>query len=187
MKHLRITTIAAVLLVGCGESVPDDSIYKAAKEGDIEAVKQHLDAGADVNVRANFGRTPLHSAAGRGHKEIAELLVAAGANVNANGIWGWTPLHRAADESHKEVAKLLLTKGADVNAKDREGKTPLDKAEKVEDWQSSETKAAKKEIADLGFKLVPTTGTAAVLAKAGIKVESVPKLAKGRPNTHWIC
>ena len=46
MKHLLLTTIAAVL-VGCGLSV---NIWTAAKEGNIEAVKQHLAAGADMNA-----------------------------------------------------------------------------------------------------------------------------------------
>ncbi len=35
---------------------------------------------------------------------------------------------------------------------------------------------------DLGFELVATSGTAAVLEKAGLKVERVFKLAEGRPN-----
>jgi len=30
MKHLLLTTIAAVLLVGCGLSAPDISIHEAA-------------------------------------------------------------------------------------------------------------------------------------------------------------
>ena len=52
MKHLLLTTIAAVVLVGCGESqptakAPDISIHDAAKAGDIETVKQHLADGAD--------------------------------------------------------------------------------------------------------------------------------------------
>ena len=53
MKHILITTIAAVVLVGCGESqspeppttkAPDISIHDAAYKGNIEAVKQHLAA-----------------------------------------------------------------------------------------------------------------------------------------------
>ena len=44
MKQLLIT-IAAVVLVGCGESVPDISIHDAAANGNIEAVKQHIAAG----------------------------------------------------------------------------------------------------------------------------------------------
>ena len=53
----------------------------------------------------------------------------------------------------------------------------------VSDAHKSEVAALAKRFADLGFKLSSTTGTAAVLAKAGLEVESVPKLAEGRPNT----
>ena len=53
------------------------------KNGDIEAVKQHLAAGADVNAKTGDGTTPLHNAAIYGHNEVAELLIANGASVNA--------------------------------------------------------------------------------------------------------
>ena len=53
----------------------------------------------------------------------------------------------------------------------------------VSDAHKAEVADLAKRFADLGFKLSSTTGTAAVLAKAGIEVESVPKLAEGRPNT----
>ena len=49
MKYL-ITTIAALLLVGC---VSNMSIYEAAKKGNIKAFKQHLAAGTDVNAKDN--------------------------------------------------------------------------------------------------------------------------------------
>ena len=84
MKHLLLTTIAAVVLVGCGPSAPDISIHRAAYVGNIEAVKQHIAAGTDVNEKDDlFGRTPLHHATIGGSKEIAELLVSKGADVNA--------------------------------------------------------------------------------------------------------
>ena len=51
MKHILIITIAAVLLVGCGPSV---DIWEAARTGNIEAVKQHLAAGTDVNATADM-------------------------------------------------------------------------------------------------------------------------------------
>jgi len=111
MKHLLITTIAAVVLVGCGPSV---DIHEAARTGNIEAVKQHLAAGTDVNAKDEDGVTPLHMAANRGHKEVVELLIANGADVNAKGMTGWTPLHYAAVSGRKEVAELLITGGADV-------------------------------------------------------------------------
>ena len=94
MKHLLLTTIAVVVLVGCV------SIHDAAMKGNIEAVKQHLADGTDVNAKNEFGITPLHRAASRGHKEIAELLIAKGADVNAKGKNGWTPLHFAAYWGH---------------------------------------------------------------------------------------
>ena len=121
MKHLLITTIAAVLLVGCGSS-----IQQAADTGNIEAVKQHLAAGVDVNAG---NRTPLFIAAANGHKQIVELLLDKGSDVNANGQMG-TPLHAAVSFKghHKEITELLIAAGADVNAKDEGGRTPLDMA-----------------------------------------------------------
>ena len=58
MKHLLLTTIAAVVLVGCGPRVDID---QAVNDGNIEPVKQHLDAGTDVNAKDD-GLTPLHEA-----------------------------------------------------------------------------------------------------------------------------
>jgi len=134
MKHLLLTTIAAVVLVGCGESqppepstakAPDISIHQAVKDGNIEAVKQHLATGTDVNAKDYRGWTPLYFAASRGHKEIAELLVDKGADVNAKSDGDWTPLFTAALNGHKEIAELLIAKGANVNAIEAQGKTPL--------------------------------------------------------------
>ena len=101
MKHLLLTTIAAVVLVGCGESqspepptakAPDISIHDAAESGNIEAVKQHLAAGADVNAKGKDGRTPLYYAVVFGRKEVVELFIDKGADVNAGDKRGSTPL-----------------------------------------------------------------------------------------------
>jgi ankyrin repeat protein len=108
MKHLLLTTIAAVVLVGCGKSDTDISIHSAAFEGNIEAVKQHLAAGTDVNAKGAVGLTPLFGAAFNGHKEVIEQLIAAGADVNAKDNAGETPLGWAED---KELADLLRKHG----------------------------------------------------------------------------
>ena len=131
MKHLLITTIAAVLLVGCGESQspepPDISIHGAAWDGNIEAVKQHLADGVDVNAKDDeYGATSLHITAEYGYKEIVKLLIDAGAYVHEKDKNGSTPLHDAALNGQKEIAELLIDKGADVNAKNKFGDTPLD-------------------------------------------------------------
>ena len=132
MKQLLIT-IAAVVLVGCGPSVPDIDIHDAAYDGNIEAVKQHLAAGTDVDKKGStLGSTALHQAARKGHKEIANLLINKGADVNAVTDNGVTPLHTSAGLGHKEIAELLIAKGANVNAKialgPKQGLTALDAA-----------------------------------------------------------
>ena len=125
MKYL-ITTIAAVGLVGCGRKV---DIWEAAYDGNIEAVKHHLDAGVDVNVKDEGGETPLHHAALKGHKEIAEVLITNGADLNAKDLLDdSTPLHWAAQFDQKEIVELLIAEGAAVNAKNMDGETPLHKA-----------------------------------------------------------
>ncbi|MDB4794911.1 ankyrin repeat domain-containing protein [bacterium] len=119
MKHLLLTTIAAVLVVGCCTTpspesqtakAPDISIHEAAMEGNIEAVKQHIAAGTDLNaVGGLLGWTPLHFAAAFGHKEIVKLLVAKGADVNTKNENGYTPLDWA--KRHPETADLLRKHG----------------------------------------------------------------------------
>jgi ankyrin repeat protein len=129
MKHLLLTTIAAAVLVGCGPPEAERALRKAAKEGNIEAAKQHLAAGTDVNAKDEEGLTPLHHAALEGRKEVAELLIAAGADVNAK-----------------------------IEVGDYKGQTPLDLAEEVSEDDSPEYKAVKKEIANLLRKHGGKTG-----------------------------
>jgi ankyrin repeat protein len=126
MKPLLLTTIAAVLLVGCATTqspepptakAPDISIYEAAREGNIEAVKQHIAAGTDVNAKNDNGEIPLHYAAFVSHKEILELLIAKGADVNAKDKDDETPLDEAIISmlglpgGHSEIADLLRKHG----------------------------------------------------------------------------
>ena len=123
MKHLLLTTIAAVVLVGCG----GPSIHKAAETGNIKAVKQHLAAGVDVNAG---NRTPLFIAAANGHKQIVELLLDKGSDVNTKGRMG-TPLHAAVSFKghHKEITELLIAAGADVSSQDKTtNNRPMDTA-----------------------------------------------------------
>ena len=98
---------------------PDISITQAAETGNIEAIKQHLAAGADVNTMT----ASLHRAAYNKHQEIIELLITNGVDVNAKNDAAETPLHLATT---KEIAELLIANGADVNATTNRGTTPLD-------------------------------------------------------------
>ena len=56
MKHLLLTTIAAVVLVGTAFA---DPIHDAAKNGNLAGVQAELDKGVDVNAEGVSKRTPL--------------------------------------------------------------------------------------------------------------------------------
>ena len=108
MKHLLITTIAAVVLVGCGKS---DDIWTAAEEGNVEAVKGYLARGVNVDERdESYGGTPLHFAAYSG-SEVVELLIANGADVNAKNQADATPLDKAIEKNRDETVSLLRKHG----------------------------------------------------------------------------
>ena len=103
------------------------TLHKACVKGDIEAVKQFLGDGVDVNAKDEDGWTPLHLAASDGHKEVVELFIDKGVDVNAKDEDSWTPLHSAVQSlGHREVTELLIAAGADVNAKSENGGAPLD-------------------------------------------------------------
>jgi len=62
------------MLVGCGNPEANRALLDAAEKGNIEAVKQHLDAGADVNAKDRDGQTPLDLAIQQKKPETTELL-----------------------------------------------------------------------------------------------------------------
>jgi len=155
------TEIAALLRKQGGKH---GVINGAAAGGDIEAVKDFLAAGTDVNTKDGWEWTPLHNAAWWGHKEIVELLLANGAGVNAKNNVGWTPLHMAAINGHNEIVGLLVAGGADVNSKNNNGETPPDLAAgrvadlfpagRVADlFLKLEILSLKEDVAQLGVKL----------------------------------
>ena len=66
MKHLLITTIAAVVMATTAFA---DPIHTAARNGDLAGVQAELDKGVDVNAKDGENRlTPLHRAVWFGQK-----------------------------------------------------------------------------------------------------------------------
>ena len=52
----------------------------------------------------------------------------------------------------------------------------------MSDVHKGEVAAVARQFVDLGFELIATIGTAAVLEKSGLKVQRIFKLTEGRPN-----
>ena len=106
----------------------------AARMGLDEAVRQLINAKADLNSIDNEGTTALMGSIGNGYVEIAKLLIKSGTDVNVgrDNHFGWTPLIMVMrkKEPNPELIHLLLKTKADLSVKDKEGQTALDYAKK---------------------------------------------------------
>ena len=105
---------------------PKVSIHVATQKKNLEAIKQHLNAGTDINKKDKNGATALHRAARYRLLEIVEFLIENGANVAARDDRGETPLHHQTKA--KKIIEVLISKGADVNARDKSGQSSLHEA-----------------------------------------------------------
>jgi ankyrin repeat protein len=117
-------------------------LMRAAKNGDVAAMRVLMDHGADASLKQKNGTTTLMLAAGVGRgtgvfaKDYAteaellaavKLLVESGADLNAVNDAGQTALHIAAQASDG-IVKYLAEHGANLDAKDKQGRTALDVA-----------------------------------------------------------
>ena len=104
---------------------PTMDIQMAVLSGNLEAVKQHIEAGTDINKKdAMSGSTPLISAASFGKNDIAKALIDAGADLRLKNNDGATALHVAAFFCRIEIVQLLIDAKADKTTKNNFGATP---------------------------------------------------------------
>ena len=155
MKQLLIISLVSTL-IGCGKkeeasepttqgevskpapqekatkpAPPDLNIFDAAGKGNLDALKQHIAAGTELNQRTQDGQktTPLIAAAGVGQAGAAKILIEAKADLNLQNKNGDTALSVAAFLCHPEIVEALLKGGADKAIKNNTGTTALDGAQ----------------------------------------------------------
>ena len=116
-----------------------EELKKAAKSGDLNKLKQALDADpyllhmeCDYDQRANL----LHVAAMNGHGNLVDELLTRGLSPNSKTAQGQTPLHlilskdipsEKMDAMSSTISKLLA-RGADHNLQNPEGKSGVELA-----------------------------------------------------------
>jgi ankyrin repeat protein len=96
-----------------------------AEQGQVDAMKQLLGSGADVNSRLSDGSTALHWAVLHDQGDAVVALLEAGADpvaVNRNGI---SPLFLAVQNGNPDIVSSLLQAGADPNTLSESGETIL--------------------------------------------------------------
>ena len=120
------------------------AFLRAAKAGDLPAMKLLLEHGADPTLApTRNGINPLMAAAGLGTSEedttgrqktqaqaidAIQLLLDRGLDINAQASDGQTALHGAAMQGYDDVIRFLAAKGAKLDTRDKDGFTPLDVA-----------------------------------------------------------
>jgi len=90
-------------------------LHVLVKQGNVEAVKKEIRAGADVNAKTVNGGTSLHKVTASGNLELAKLLLDSGADVNARDVYNAAPLFYAISFKNKGLVKLYLEAGAHPN------------------------------------------------------------------------
>jgi ankyrin repeat protein len=126
-------------LLGAGTT----PLMRAARNGDAEAMKVLLAAGADPSLTQPNGTTVLMLASGVGRGlgvfakdygteadllQGVKLLIEKKVNVNATTTNGLTALHYAAQAGLDTVVAELARAGAALEPKDKNGRTPVDVA-----------------------------------------------------------
>lgn len=87
---------------------PKKTLLKAVKEGNIAAMEELLQGGADIEALGMWDNTPLLAACAHGQSQAALLLIKHGANVIAQNEHGATSMHYAAVEGSLEVVEALI-------------------------------------------------------------------------------
>jgi len=142
------------LLIGRGHLDVRDNEGKTPLAHAVECYNQQAawkltSSGADVNVKNNYGYTPLYQVVRNGWLALAssvvkqggkeDIFVASGlgdtkwvgqylqrkGNPNVRDGLGYSPLHWACANAQFDAAKMLIATGADVNALNSAKITPL--------------------------------------------------------------
>ena len=76
MNTLRFTAIFFVLMLAAGGFAADskrDILWAAVRSGDLKAVKEAVEKGADVKARNEYGVTALWIAVGKGKLDVVQF------------------------------------------------------------------------------------------------------------------
>ena len=100
-------------------------VVEAAERQDWKAVRELIEAGADVNAGQPDGATALHWAVHWNDLPAVAALIGAGSAIDAVNDLGVPPLWIALDNGSAEIGLHLIEAGADVRARLPTGETVL--------------------------------------------------------------
>ncbi len=96
------------------------------EQANVEGLEYAIENGHKVNVKDNFGSTPLFLAVlNNGNPDLIHTLIKHGAEVDPISLENTTPLLEAARFCNFPAIEALIQHGANVNVKDNANNTPL--------------------------------------------------------------
>jgi len=132
-QHNHLDILKAIVkdkpgLLGVKDEDGYTPLHRASYSGNIEAMRELLNSGADPSATTAEGWTPLHSACRWNQAAGAQLLLSHGAPLNQTTQGGQTALHLAAfGTNSRETLELLLTQpGVDGTVVNCQGDTARD-------------------------------------------------------------
>lgn len=103
-----------------------DVVFDLVRAGEVEGLREYLDAGYDPNATSVRGDTLLTVAAYGGQLACVELLLSAAAiDIDRPSRQGFTALIGAAYQGRMDIASRLLDAGAHPDAVNAAGQTAL--------------------------------------------------------------
>jgi len=117
--------LAAGAAVNSRNRLGESALVIVLKKDRVDLANVLIDAGADVNLAAVNGITPLMAAAYGGHDAIVKRLLAKGADIRAVDRLQKNAMVYAAGEGHTEVVMVLIAAGMAPNDVYANDLTPL--------------------------------------------------------------
>lgn len=104
-----------------GEGNLNHSLFSAVAEGDIEAMLELLEAGADINATDTNGNTVVMTATQKNNVDTVKILIEQGADINIRNDNQDNVLLYSGAEGLLEIVQLAIEAGADTTLTNRFG------------------------------------------------------------------
>jgi len=130
--------------LGAGEQEElDQRLISAAKDNDVELVRELIAAGGNVNAKDSLEDSAFLYAGAEGFNEILELTLENGADVKSLNRYGGTALIPASEHGHIQTVKILIDAGVPLDHVNDPGWTALQEAVLLNDGGPNQQEVAR--------------------------------------------
>lgn len=113
-------------LVDSGYALTDNAAAECVEKGNMEVLKEYLDAGFSASARNNRGVPLICLSVRNNHFDMMKSLISRGADINAlSEDRNYTSLMEAASEGLVDIVNYLISEGAQLEIQSKDGQTAL--------------------------------------------------------------